>query len=115
MIALGVILVLLAVVAVVAAITGASGQLVTLDLGLFDVQTDSVGVFLVGALTVVLLLAGLALVRGGLRRARRRRQDKKQLSRLTEQLEAQRSEDGTSTRPTSAGEPTLTDPDRREP
>ena len=82
MLVLGLILVLVATGALVAALVGGSNDPAQFDLGLFDVQTNTLGVFLIGAATVLLLVLGLELIRAGLRRASRRRQERKQLKRL---------------------------------
>jgi membrane protein implicated in regulation of membrane protease activity len=86
MLALGVILILVAAGAVLAAVAGASDQTSTFDLGVFSVEMNTLGVFLSGAATVLLLVVGLELVRAGVRRANRRRKERKELNRLTEQL-----------------------------
>lgn len=88
MLALGVILILLAAAAVLAATLGASDELSSFDLGAFSLEMNTLGVFLFGAVTVVLLGLGLMLVRGGVRRANRRRQEKKELTRLAHRDEA---------------------------
>ncbi len=97
MLVLGIILVLLAGGAFVAALAGGSNQPAAFDLGLVDIKTNTLGVFLFGAVTVLLLAIGLWLIRAGIGHARRRRQEKKELNRLTTELEARdtrRSETG---------------------
>lgn len=81
MLALGVILVLVAVVALVSALVGGSDDPVGFDLGLVEGEISATGVFLMGALTVLLLVGGAALVRGGLRRAKQNRRNAKELER----------------------------------
>lgn len=88
MLVLGVILILLAAGATIAAIAGTSNEPVTFDLSAFSVDMAPLGVFLTGAATVLLLVLGVGLVRAGLRGARKRRKEKKQLNRLSEKLVA---------------------------
>ena len=104
MLVLGIILVLLATGAVLAALFGASAETSTFDLGAFTLEMSTLGVFFLGAATVFLLGAGLALMQSGVRRANRRRKDKKELNRLSHKLEER---EGTSTGSTS----TPRDPD----
>jgi hypothetical protein len=87
MLALGIILVLLAAGAVVAALLGGAGNPATFELGLLEIQTNTLGAFLFGAVTVVLLLMGLGLIRAGVARARRRREERKELNRLHRKLD----------------------------
>ncbi len=93
MLVLGIILLLIAAALLVAALFGGSstGEPTGFDLGAINVETNTLSVFLVGAVTVALVVAGLALISAGLRRARRRRQEKKELHRLTRKVEAQES------------------------
>lgn len=102
MFVLGIILLLVAVGVLVAVLSGGSNQPATFDLGLVAIQTNTLGVFLLGAATVLLLVVGLMLLVAGIRRGRRRRQERKKLNRLTEQLEtregaASSTDEGTST------------------
>jgi membrane protein implicated in regulation of membrane protease activity len=101
MLALGIILVLLAAAAVIAALFGGAGQSATFDLSVIEIHTNTLGVFMIGAFTVIVLVLGLALIAAGMRRVRRRRQDKKQLNRLSKKLEAQETQTSTSTGTTS--------------
>jgi membrane protein implicated in regulation of membrane protease activity len=127
MLVLGVILVLLAAAAVLAALIGGTDQTSTFDLGAVAIGPITFSAFLAGAVTVVILVAGLALIQVGLRRARRRRQDKKELNRLSKKVEAQESASATPTPTTETGttetradtgsttDTPVTDPDRRTP
>jgi hypothetical protein len=85
MLALGSILVLVAVgvsVSVIAGDTG--GPAVVLDLGgLGVISLSALAVFLLGASCVLVVGAAYELLRAGARRERQRRQDAKELSRLT--------------------------------
>lgn len=87
MLVLGIILLLVAVVVVFGVLLGGGGQ-PTVDLGAFHVTTTTAGVFLTGAAAVVILVLALWLMASGLRRANQRRQDRKELNRLTRKLEA---------------------------
>jgi hypothetical protein len=98
MLVLGILLVLLAAGAIVAAIVGGTGQPAVFDLGVVEVQTNAFGAFIIGASTVLLLVLGLALMRSGATRARRRRQERKELHRLHKQLGSDR-EAGAATTP----------------
>ncbi|HET6625040.1 MAG TPA: hypothetical protein VFG63_01505 [Nocardioidaceae bacterium] len=84
MLVLGLILILLSAVALIAAVAGGSNDPANFDLGIFDVQTNTMGVFLIGAGTVLLFVMGLELTRSGLRRANRRRKEQKEYTRLSE-------------------------------
>ena len=84
MLVLGLILVLVSVAALVAALIGGSNDPATFDLGIFDVQTNTLGVFLIGAVTVLLFVVGLGLARTGIRRGNRRRRERKEYQRLSE-------------------------------
>ena len=108
MLVLGIILLLIAAALLVAALFGGSstGEPTGFDLGAVNVETNAFSVFLVGAVTVALVVAGLALISAGLRRARRRRQEKKELHRLTRKVEAQESR--TAVEPTGTGADTGT-------
>ena len=109
MLALGIILVLVAAAVILAAVFGGATEPVVFELGAFEVRTNTFTVFITGALTVLVLVGGLALIRSGVRRAGRRRQEKKELNRLASKLEQRESVDRgptgsatTSTGPTAA-------------
>lgn len=91
MLALGIILILIAAGALSAALWGATDQTSTFDFGFFSVEMNTLGIFLTGAVTVLLLVLGLELIRAGVRRANRRRKEKKELNRLAQKLEARES------------------------
>ncbi len=88
MLALGLVLLVLAAIAVTAALLGGSNDRATFDLGIFDVETNTLGVFLVGVTTALLLVVGLELVRSGIRRSNRRRREHRELSTLAEETGA---------------------------
>ncbi len=85
MLVLGLILILVAAAALIAALVGGSNDSATFDLGIIDVETTSLGVFLIGAATVLLFVMGLELARSGVRRANRRRKEQKQYQKLSAQ------------------------------
>lgn len=85
MLALGMVLVLVAVLALVSALAGGSDESVSFEIAFVEGQISATGVFLLGALTLLLLVAGLVLVRIGLRRATRHRKNARELERLSGQ------------------------------
>lgn len=89
MLVLGIILILFAAVLLVTALFGgrSSEEPAGFDLGAIHVDVNTFTAFLAGALTLLLLVAGLALVQSGLRRARRRRQERKELRQLQKREE----------------------------
>lgn len=93
MLALGIILVLIAGGVLAAALLGTSPDPVTFDLGVVDIEASPLGVFLAGAVTLLLLVIGVSLVRTGVRRANRRRQEKRELHRLSEKYETRETRD----------------------
>jgi uncharacterized membrane protein len=126
MLVLGIVLVLVATALVLAALFGGTEQSASFDLGAVEIDTTTFSAFLAGAVTVVILVAGLGLIQSGVRRARRRRQDKKELDRLSRKVEAQESATDTQTGTTetradtapatgSGTDTDVTDRDRRTP
>lgn len=87
MIVLGVVLIVLAAVVVLAAVFGGSGSPAALDLGVLNVDTTALGVFLLGAGTLLVLAAGLELVRTGTRRGYARRKELRNARKVVEQDE----------------------------
>ena len=89
MLVLGIILILFAAGLLVTALFGgrSSEEPAGFDLGAIHVDVNTFTAFLAGALTLLLLVAGLALVQSGLRRARRRRQERKELRQLQKREE----------------------------
>ncbi len=86
MVALGVLLLLIAAVVVIATILR-GGAAVSMDLGWFTINTHAYVVFFAGAVTLLLTLAGLALMLGGAKRGRRRRSEVKGLRKRAETSE----------------------------
>jgi hypothetical protein len=92
MLVLGLILVLLAAGVVVGVVASGTDDRAVLYGGSLHVPT--LVVFLVGAGTLLVLLAGLQLMRLGMRRANRNRQDKKRLRSLEKREENRQGQSG---------------------
>jgi hypothetical protein len=71
----GVVLIILVALVVAATLLGGSDAPVLLDLGLFDVSTSAMGVFLIGAATALIFASGLELMRLGMGRSLNRRRE----------------------------------------
>ena len=110
MLVLGLILIVVSALALIAALVGGSNDPATFDLGLFNVQTNTLGVFLIGAATVLLFVMGLELTRSGVRRANRRRKEKKEYHRLAERYDRKDAADGRTESSTASMSPTTSDP-----
>jgi hypothetical protein len=113
MLALGLILIVISAIALLAALAGGSNDPAKFDLGIFEVQTNTMGVFLIGAATVLLFVMGLELTRSGVRRANRRRKEQKEYQRLSEKYadrNAADSDRGSSTGPSDTGSDPADDP-----
>jgi uncharacterized membrane-anchored protein len=82
MLVLGIILLLVVLGVSLGVLVGGGGQ-PSVDLGGLNVTTTTAGIFLTGAVAVVLLLLALWLIQRGTRRANRQRRDRKELHRLT--------------------------------
>jgi len=92
MLILGLILIVIAALALLAAIVGGSNDPATLAMGGVQWHTNAMWLFLGGALSLLVLVVGLDLLRNGLRRAHQRRKDAKELNRLSAKLERQEEE-----------------------
>ncbi|HEU4513158.1 MAG TPA: hypothetical protein VFR87_08630 [Nocardioidaceae bacterium] len=92
MFALGIILILVAAGVLLLAVLSSADIPATFELSGVSVTMDPLWVFLTGAMTVLLLVLGLELVRAGTRRAAKRRKEKKELHRRAQELEARESE-----------------------
>lgn len=86
------ILMLIAVLFVIAAIFG-GGSSASLDLGAFNIDTNSTGVFFLGMATLLVLGLSLGMFRTAVRRTNARRSERRQLGELNEKLEAYRREE----------------------
>ena len=104
MLVLGILLLLLAAALFIGFLASGTQQ-VTFDGGVLDVTMSTLTIYLLGALTLLLLVGGLALMRIGLRQANRRRREKKELSRLSAKEAERREEPGGAT----ATDPKATD------
>jgi hypothetical protein len=112
MLVLGIILVILAAGALLAALFGGRDDAADLDLGVISVETTTMGVFLIGAATLLIFVIGLELIRSGTRRANRHRKERKQLSRRSERQDVH-DDHGSGTGSGDAG--TTSDPRRDQP
>lgn len=105
MIVLGLVLALIALAMLLAVIFGGANDRADYVVGGLELEMSTMAVFLLGAVTLLLFVVGLSLIRSGTRRAAQRRKDQKELDRLTAKLDKQeRREDGadTSTSPEQA-------------
>jgi membrane protein implicated in regulation of membrane protease activity len=114
MFVLGLILILLAAGLLLGAMVWGADDRATFDVGSLNTSMSTMVVFLLGALTLLLLILGLSLLRSAGRRAANRRKEHKELSRREKKLEKREAElrrseaDGdtrTETRADSHGEP----------
>lgn len=123
MFVLGLILVLLAALLIAAAVLGGADDAASYDLGSLELSGLSVAVvFLGGALTLLVLVIGLALLRVAARRSRSRRRESKELNKVSAKLEQREAElrEERATHPTTSGDPgtgsrsgdTVADPNR---
>jgi membrane protein implicated in regulation of membrane protease activity len=127
---IGVLLILLAALLFVAVLTGGSADVAISILGA-KLTLPATGVFLLGVATVLVLMAGLVLLRTGLRRSLHRRRELKQARAVVAEKERRAQPDAgrgqhraeptdttptatSSTGTTSPDTPGATDPDRRD-
>jgi uncharacterized membrane protein len=105
MLVIGLILVLLAVLAILLFVVGGANDPGALLIGTtFKWTPGSAVIFLAGAATLVVLVVGLLMLQVGLRRARQRRRDAKELERLQrERLQRQEGGAATGSETTRAG------------
>ncbi|MBA2464787.1 MAG: hypothetical protein H0V42_07420 [Nocardioidaceae bacterium] len=90
MLVFGLILIVLAVAVFVAVVlAGSDDPALRFDVGFLDASISTLAVFVIGAVTMLLLVLGLIFMRAGTRRANQRRKDSKELSRLNKKLGAQ--------------------------
>ncbi len=109
MLVLGLLLIVLAVAVLVAVIlAGSDDPALRFDVGFLDASISTLAIFVIGAVTMLLLVLGLTLMRAGTRRANQRRKDSKELSRLNKKLGAQEAK-------TEASQRELADQQRRHP
>ena len=88
MLVLGVILVLIAVLLVLAAVVGGADDPAAFSLGSLHMSGLNVAtVFLLGALSLLLLVAGVAVLRVAARKAASRRREAKETARMSARLQ----------------------------
>jgi uncharacterized membrane protein YciS (DUF1049 family) len=87
MVVLGVLLIVLAVLVLSLVVVGGANDPAVLLLGSVKWDTSAATMFIAGVVTLAVFAAGMALLQAGLRRARRRRKDAKELGRLSARLE----------------------------
>ncbi|HEX2175568.1 MAG TPA: hypothetical protein VHG70_06630 [Nocardioidaceae bacterium] len=75
---IGVLLVLVAALFLIVVLLGGSDETVQFGLGIGSLDLTATAIFLLGAATVLIFVAGLELLRSGLRRSWRRRRELKQ-------------------------------------
>ena len=94
MIVLGLLLILLAGLVLALVLAGGANDSAVLVLGSLKWEARTATMFLAGAVTVVVLAAGLALLQMGLRRARQRRKGAKEADRIAAPPQGQQQEQG---------------------
>lgn len=82
MLALGILLIVVAVAVIIAVLLGANSGPVTFDMQVFEVETTPIGVFALGALTLLVLMFGLMAIRLGTRKGLKHRRDRKELDKV---------------------------------
>ncbi len=92
MFVLGLILILLAAGLLLGAMVWGADDRATFAVGSLDMSMSTTVVFLLGALTLLLLVVGLSLLRSGARRSAQRRKDSKKLSKLSAKLDEREAE-----------------------
>jgi membrane protein implicated in regulation of membrane protease activity len=93
MFVLGLILILLAALLVLAAVMGGADDAASFDIGSLELTGLNVAVvFLTGALTLLVLVMGLGFLRVAARRSRARRQEAKELQKVSAKLEQREAE-----------------------
>lgn len=101
MLVLGIILIVVGAGVLLAVIAGGANDPAAYHAGALNLNLSVMTVFLLGAATLLVVIVGLELVRAGLRGARQRRKERKELTRL-KQREAQPASTGGSA-PTGPG------------
>jgi membrane protein implicated in regulation of membrane protease activity len=89
------IVLLIAVLLVIAALFGAdvtstvgsTDGVVTIDLGVFDLEMDATAMFFLGMVALLLFFLSLAMFRSAAKRAAARRADRKKVSELSSKLD----------------------------
>lgn len=86
MLVLGLILILLAAGLFIGFLSSGTQQ-VTFDGGFLNITMSTLAIYLLGAVTLLLLVLGLALIRNGTRKANQRRKEHKELGRVSKKLD----------------------------
>ena len=93
MLVLGLLLILLAALLILAAVMGGADDAASFDVGSLELTGLNVAVvFLTGALTLLVLVIGLGFLRVAARRSRARRQEAKELQKVSAKLEQREAE-----------------------
>jgi uncharacterized membrane protein len=92
MFVLGLILILLAAALFLGAVAGGADDRANFDMGSLHLSVSTSVIFLLGALALLLVMMGLALLRSAARRAAVRRKESKELSRLSAKLDEREAE-----------------------
>ncbi|MGZ4494652.1 MAG: hypothetical protein ACXVWU_08135 [Nocardioides sp.] len=92
MLVLGLILIVVAALVLLAVIVGGANDPALIAFGSLKWDTSATWMFVAGALTLLVLIVGLDLLRTGLRRAHQRRKDSKELGRLSKKVRQQEEE-----------------------
>lgn len=98
---IGVLLILVAVVLLLIGLLAGADTSTTLSIGGVDISMSAMGVFLMGAATVLIFVSGLELLRSGLRRSLRRRRELKEARAVV--AEQERRGQDTGAQPATAG------------
>jgi hypothetical protein len=91
---IGVLLILVAVGLLLIGLLAGSDAGTTLSLGGVDISMSAMGVFLMGAATVLIFVSGLELLRSGLRRSLRRRRELREARAVVAERERRDGETG---------------------
>ncbi|MDP3968634.1 MAG: hypothetical protein Q8Q02_10145 [Nocardioides sp.] len=82
MLALGLLLIVIAIIFITAVLFGANSGPVGFDLQVLEIETTAIGVFGLGALTLLVLMFGLLAIRLGTRKSLEHRRERKELKEL---------------------------------
>jgi len=91
---IGVLLIIVAAVLLLIGLVAGSDASTTLSLGGVDISMSAMGVFLMGAATVLIFVSGLELLRSGLRRSLRQRRELKEARAVVAERERRDGETG---------------------
>ena len=97
---IGVLVILLAAVLLLIGLLAGADTSTTLSLGGIDITMSAMGIFLMGAATVLIFVSGLEMLRSGLRRSMRHRRELKEARAVV--AEQERREQPAESEPTTA-------------